>query len=293
MATLKLEARASSRVGAEERLAADPDLGRRYDHRSPFFVDAESQDLVRMVELTRRTDGLRLQPELTFTEEETAQAPLLQLHAHKVMAVGVRDTELNQEHNDAREVRGRPPCGVRLMERFVSSKGKVPARGLVGAGQYGNEYVAGVEAALLLRDAGVDGLELRPVLTAKGEARPDAFQLFTQRLAPPVVREEGVVSRRGDPATDPEAQLLGCLVYTPRAAAAMPSDVVRTCEPFAEWQHPLWVLSARVARLLAQGRVTGFKLTPVLVAGTPLHGEYVRRWRALVDLMSLNPRNAF
>lgn len=290
---MKLEVRVHSRNEAEDRLAADPEVGARYDHRSIVELDADSPDLRRMIELTRDTDGLSLTPIFTFTARETAQAPFVEMRPRKVLATGERDTELNEAHNDGLPLRGSPPGGVRLMERFVSSKGKAPAAAVMGAGEFGNEFVAGVHAAQVFRSASVPGLELRPVFTSRGEPRQDVLHLFTQALAPPVLREEGVVSRRGDPGNDPEAQMLGALVYTPEALAQMPSEVVRTREPFAEWDHPLWLLSARVARLLQQEKVTGVTFVPVLEAGSPVHAEYVRRWRGLVALMAANPRNSF
>ncbi|RYZ00886.1 MAG: hypothetical protein EOO24_16005 [Comamonadaceae bacterium] len=171
---------------------------------------------------------------------------------------------------------------VRLPQRIFLSKA-VQDTTISHVDEWTGEYVAGSQAAQGLRDSGLTGFELRPVLNHKtGEAHDAGHHLVARDLLPAALEDATVFETFDDGPRQPSTpRRYGLLSYAQGALVDSP-DLSRTAEPWAAWRTPPWVLRQRARAWLDASQVRGWKFQPVLEEGTPLHREHAERWDELL-----------
>jgi hypothetical protein len=171
---------------------------------------------------------------------------------------------------------------VRLPQRIYLSKA-VGDSAISHVDEWTGEYVVGNQVAQGLRDSGLTGFELRPVLHHKtGEAPETGHHLVARELLPAAL-EDGTVFETFDegPRQPSTPRRYGFISYAEGALAASP-DLARTAEPWGSWRTPAWIVGQRARAWFERAQVRGWKFQPVLAAGSRLHAEHTQRWEDLL-----------
>lgn len=171
---------------------------------------------------------------------------------------------------------------VRLPQRIYLSKA-VADTAISHVDEWTGEYVLGAQAAQALRESGLTGFELRPVLHHKTGAGHDAGHHLVARELLPAALEDGTVFETFDdgPRQPSIPRRYGWLSYAQGALDPSP-DLARTAEPWGAWRTPVWIVRQRTRGWFDTAQVRGWKFQPVLEEGTRLHAEHTQRWDDLL-----------
>jgi hypothetical protein len=167
---------------------------------------------------------------------------------------------------------------VRLPQRIYLTK--AVAEGAIShVDEWTGEYVLGAQAAQALRESGLTGFELRPVLHHKtGTAHDAGHHLVARELLPAALEDATVFETFDDGPRQPSTpRRYGWLSYAQGALDPSP-DLARTAEPWGAWRTPVWIVRQRARGWFDTAPVRGWKFQPVLEAGSRLHAEHSQRW---------------
>jgi hypothetical protein len=257
-------------------------------------LDADDARLDRLLEITRHTSGLWLNPWMTFTPAELSQAEFLQLDCRgKVIHETPADDTQNRATVDALvfQTTGGRLLPIKLLDRIALTKIKIAPNAIGCATEWTPEFIVPRAVADAFREEGLTGFELRPVLDSKTD-RPhaDFFLLYSTTIMPDAERDGTTIDQR---ATDnPGWRELGILTYD-FAGSEKWRDFNRTAENWSSNDLPLWIVSQRVREVVVRRHFKGWGYRPVLRKDTSLHETYTRMWRVVLDRVSVNPRNHF
>lgn len=174
---------------------------------------------------------------------------------------------------------------VRLPQRIFLSK--AVAEGAIShVDEWTGEYVLGSQVAQALRESGLTGFELRPVLHHKtGEGHEAGHHLVAQALLPAALEDATTFETFDDGPRQPSTpHRYGLLTYAEGALEGSP-DLARTAEPWGSWRTPVWIVRQRARAWFEQQQVRGWKYQPVLAAGSRLHAEHTQRWSDLLGTL--------
>ena len=168
---------------------------------------------------------------------------------------------------------------VRLPQRIYLSKA-VADGALSHVDEWTGEYVLGPQLAQALRQSGLTGFELRPLLHHKtGEAHEGGHHLVARELLPAALEDGTTFETFDDGPRQPSTpRRYGLLSYAEGALAETP-DLARTAEPWGSWRTPAWVVRQQARAWFEAQQVRGWKFQPVLAAGSRLHAEHTQRWQ--------------
>ncbi|MEJ5989292.1 hypothetical protein WG902_04790 [Ramlibacter sp. PS3R-8] len=171
---------------------------------------------------------------------------------------------------------------VRLPQRIYLSKA-VAESAISHVDEWTGEYVLGAQAAQALRDSGLTGFDLRPVLHHKtGSAHDAGHHLVARELLPAALEDATIFETFDDGPRQPSTpRRYGFLSYAQGALQPSP-DLARTAEPWGAWRTPVWIVRQRVRGWFESAQVRGWKFQPVLEEGTAPHGEHTQRWGDLL-----------
>jgi hypothetical protein len=171
---------------------------------------------------------------------------------------------------------------VRLPQRIYLSKA-VAETAISHVDEWTGEYVLGAQAATALRESGLTGFELRPVLHYKTNTPHDAgHHLVARQLLPAALEDDTVFETFDDGPRQPSTpRRYGLLSYAQGALEQSP-DLARTAEPWGAWRTPVWIVRQRARGWFESAQVRGWKFQPVLEAGSRLHAEHTQRWDDLL-----------
>ena len=287
--TLRIAARPDARAA----ILRDPDLARTAERTGMIFeIDANDPLLDRLLDLTRNTSGVSINPVMTFSSAELAQARWFQPECRgKIVKESKQDYAANRARLDAtpfQQAHGRE-LPIKIIDRLTFSKvDNVAANAFACAGDWMAEFLAGAAVAAAFRDASLADYEMRQVVDAKtGAPQADVFHLFTASIMPPAELDATTIQLNTETRSWRE---LGCLSYAPATAAG---DFNRTAENFSNNYMPIWVVSPRVRDCVQDAKLKGWAFRPVLETGTPLHAAYLQTWSGLLARVAVNPRNRF
>jgi hypothetical protein len=147
----------------------------------------------------------------------------------------------------------------------------------------------GKRIAELIVSSGLSGVEAIPVYSVKDqEPLADCFQLFSKNILPPVDPDVSVFETRDSgPKAPGKPRRYGGMAYR-RADLERALDFNRTAEPWGPWDFPSWVVSRKAREFFLKNR-TRARYLPVFESGTALHGEYVEKWKMILDKLAANP----
>ena len=171
---------------------------------------------------------------------------------------------------------------VRLPQRIYLSK--PPADTAIShVDEWTGEYVVGAQAAQALRNSGLTGFELRPVLHYKtNEAHEAGHHLVARELLPAALEDATIFETFDEGPRQPSTpRRYGFLSYAAGALDESP-DLARTAEPWGSWRTPAWIVRQRARSWFEAAQVRGWKFQPVLAAGSRLHAEHTQRWDDLL-----------
>lgn len=234
-----------------------------------------------------RRGGVDLNPWMTFTRAEIENADFLRLRPRKVVEDTDADYERLREHTD-----GLPWIGddqerrCRLPERLCLSKIRLRPNQVAVVGQWTAEYVVPQAVRSIFEDAGLTGVEFRPIChTRTNEVLDGYFHLYCGQLLAP--REVDVATReiRSPHPSEQGREAMGCFCYDATVLDGA-LDFNRTGEADVGFQFPEWVVRARVRRLFEEHRLKGWAFEPVLETGSPLYEEYCELWTSLYRLLA-------
>jgi hypothetical protein len=171
---------------------------------------------------------------------------------------------------------------VRLPQRIYLTKA-VADTAISHVDGWTGEYVLGAQAAQALRESGLTGFELRPVLHFKTGTAHDAGHHLVARELLPAALEDGTVFETFDdgPRQPSTPRRYGLLSYAQGELDASP-DLARTAEPWGAWRTPPWIVRQRARGWFESAQVRGWKFQPVLESGSRLHAEHTQRWSDLL-----------
>jgi hypothetical protein len=174
---------------------------------------------------------------------------------------------------------------VRLPQRIFLSK-PVADGAISHVDERTGDYVLGPQVAQALRDSGLTGFELRPVLHHKtGEAHEAGHHLVARTLLPAALEDATTFETFDDGPRQPSTpRRYGLLTYAEGALEDSP-DLARTAEPWGSWRTPVWIVRQRARAWFEQQQVRGWKFQPVLAAGSRLHAEHTQRWSDLLGTL--------
>jgi hypothetical protein len=280
---------------ARAALARDPALAAALDSSAVVIeLHADDPRFHRLLELTRHTTGAWLNPVMTFSAAEMAQARFFQLECRGKI---VRETRTDNDVNRARiEELGFHRAGERalpitLIDRVALSKIALAPNAVGCATDWMSEFVVPRGVMDVFAREGLTGAEGHPVIDAKTrQPHADFFLLYAASIMPDAQRDLTTIDQR---ATDTGGwRELGCLTYALTGREEL-FDFNRTAEDWSNNHLPLWVVSARVREVFQANRLKGWAFRPVLETGTPLHNTYLEAWTALFERIAINPHNRF
>jgi hypothetical protein len=286
--------RVAAREDARAAILRDRELARTCDLTRPVIeLDAADPGFDRILEQTKGTSGLWLNPIMAFTAKEMTQPRYFQLEGRKLVREIGPDYDLNRARLNAtpfRKVDGRP-LRIKLIDRIALSR--IPlAPNMVGlASDWMAEFVLGRAFARTLEREGFSGYSLRPVFNPKtGQDHADYFQLYSESILPAAELDATTISLAADIPEEGGWRELGCLTYDVSDGHTF-ADVNRTAENWSNSFIPFWVVSQRVRAACLRDKLKGWAFRPVLEKGTPLHREYLETWASLLARVAVNPRN--
>jgi hypothetical protein len=275
------------RIGADEALAKalgakpNPAVGFLF----PRFFDAAGPVLPRLLALA---DG---EP-VSFLRDVHCAAAELQACSHfeAVCRSTIGQTRADSKatmaayHQDTLHPTA-SRWAVRLPQRIFLSK-PVAEGAISHVDEWTGEYVLGPQVAQALRDSGLTGFELRPVLHHKtGEAHEAGHHLVARTLLPAALEDATTFESFDDGPRQPSTpRRYGLLTYAEGALEDSP-DLARTAEPWGSWRTPVWIVRQRARAWFEQQQVRGWKFQPVLAAGSRLHAEHTQRWSDLLGTL--------
>jgi hypothetical protein len=275
------------RIGADEALAKalgakpNPAVGFLF----PRFFDAAGPVLPRLLALA---DG---EP-VSFLRDMQCGAAELQACSHfeAVCRSTIGQTRADSKatmaayHQDTLHPTA-SRWAVRLPQRIFLSK-PVADGAISHVDEWTGEYVLGPQVAQALRDSGLTGFELRPVLHHKtGEAHEAGHHLVARTLLPAALEDATTFETFDDGPRQPSTpRRYGLLTYAEGALEDSP-DLARTAEPWGSWRTPVWIVRQRARAWFEQQQVRGWKFQPVLAAGSRLHAEHTQRWSDLLGAL--------
>jgi hypothetical protein len=275
------------RIGADEALAKalgakpNPAVGFLF----PRFFDAAGPVLPRLLALA---DG---EP-VSFLRDVHCAAAELQACSHfeAVCRSTIGQTRADSKatmaayHQDTLHPTA-SRWAVRLPQRIFLSK-PVAEGAISHVDEWTGEYVLGPQVAQALRDSGLTGFELRPVLHHKtGEAHEAGHHLVARTLLPAALEDATTFETFDDGPRQPSTpRRYGLLTYAEGALEDSP-DLARTAEPWGSWRTPVWIVRQRARAWFEQQQVRGWKFQPVLAAGSRLHAEHTQRWSDLLGTL--------
>lgn len=253
-------------------------------------LDSQSERLPPFLDATKNTSGSWFNPIMQFTKKELDGATRFQLQCRKTLAESMSDMEWNERHVASLQLSTTSAgADIYLPERIAISKvAALKSNMVAGIGQSLQEFVVHADVGLALSAEGFSGFSLRPVIHGKTEIEhSDVRQLYSDVIMPPVK-----LDRTTPPADGGGVRHLGCLVYENLGQLDL-TDFSRTAEDWAAGNMPIWLVSARVREFFMQRKLKGWAFKPVLEKDGEMHQEYQRRWDALFEQVSVNPRNFF
>ncbi len=257
-------------------------------------LDADDPRLHQLLEITRDTKGLWLNPGMTFTTAEVAQARFLQLDCRsKIVNETAADSSYNRAAVDGADFHstGGRVLPIKLVDRLALTKIAIAPNAIGCATHWTPEFVVPRGVADAFREEGLTGFELRPVFNSKTkQPHPDFFLLYSASIMPDAERDATTIDQRGT--DNPGWRELGALTYDFTGSDTC-CDFNRTAENWSNSHLPLWIVSQRVREAMVRRGLKGWGYRPVLEKGTPLHETYTRMWRDILDRVSVNPRNIF
>ncbi|MDB5750696.1 MAG: hypothetical protein JWP65_1117 [Ramlibacter sp.] len=272
------------------RLAADAALAKALGAKPnaavgylfPKFFDGSGAVLPRLLQLTEG-EPVSFLRELQCSPAELEAASHLEAVCRSTIGQSRADSKATMAayHQDSlHPTASRWP--VRLPQRIYLSKPVADAT-ISHVDEWTGEYVVGSQAAQGLRDSGLTGFELRPVLHARtGEAHAAGHHLVTRELLPAALEDATTFETFDDGPRQPSTpRRYGLLSYARGALEASP-DLARTAEPWGAWRTPVWIVRQRARAWLDAAQVRGWKFQPVLDQDGPLHGEHSQRWEELL-----------
>jgi len=273
------------------RVAADPVLAKALGAKPnpgigflfPKFFDAGGPVLPRLLELAEG-ESLSFMREVQCTPAEFDASSHFEAICRSTVGQSRADSKATMAayHQDSLHATA-SRWQVRLPQRIFLSK-PVAGSAISHVDQWTGEYVLGAQAAQALRNSGLSGFELRPVLHHKAEAPPEpAEHLVARELLPAALEDRTTFETFDDGPRQPSTpRRYGLLTYPQGALAATP-DLARTAEPWGAWRTPVWVVSQRTRRWFEDAQVRGWKFQPVLQADSRLHREHSQRWDEVLE----------
>ena len=276
--------------GLARRLAADEALAKALGakpnpaigHVFPRFFDAASPVLGKLLELAEGEP-------VSFLRDVQCSAAELESASH---VEAVTRSSVPQSRADSKATMAayhmdslHPTSSrwsVRLPQRIYLTKA-VADTAISHVDEWTGEYVLGAQAAQALRESGLTGFELRPVLHHKTGTAHDAGHHLVARELLPAALEDGTVFETFDdgPRQPSTPRRYGLLSYAQGGLDASP-DLARTAEPWGAWRTPPWIVRQRARGWFESAQVRGWKFQPVLESGSKLHAEHTQRWSDLL-----------
>lgn len=292
---MKIELRVVPTPAARDALSRDALITAEVDlDQIAFVLDAESEPALRLLEITRASAGSMFFPVLSFDAEELAGVALLQPQCRKVARETDRDYRLNNERLKAmRPIHVGADFETRLLDRICLGRQAVGPRTIARLAEWTIEYVAAAGVVDAFLEAGLTGLDTRPVFDSRTNApHAGCRQLYATNLMPPLVRDGSLRRQTAEKGPEVSFAQLGCLVY-PAGTRIGLRDFNRTAEPFTWFGSPDWVLTRRVLEAYERSGMKGWAFLPVLEQGTPLQREFSTRFERVRARIASNPRNLF
>ena len=271
----------------------DSDLVRACDVSGPVIeVDANDPCFDRILEATKGTSGVWLNPIMKFTPKEMAQARYFQPEGRKLVRETGPDYDLNI--NNLRSSAFRQSDGralrIKLIDRIALSRIALPPDAIGLASDWMAEFIVGRDVARRLDQEGLSGYELRPVFNPKtGHDHADYFHLYSESIMPAAQLDRTTITVAADIPEEGGYRELGCLTYATGEDQKV-ADFNRTVENWSNNFIPLWVVSARVRDAFQRHKLKGWAFRPVR-DGDAAASHISETWSSLLARMASNPRN--
>jgi len=272
--------------GVAQRLAADEALARALGAKAnpavgflfPRFFDASGPVLPRLLELAGG-EPVSFLREVQCSAAELGACTHFEAVCRSTIAQTRADSKATMAayHSDTLHPTS-SRWSVRLPQKIYLSKA-VAGSAISHVDDWTGEYVLGTQAALALRDSGLTGFELRPVLHHETGAGHEAgHHLVARELLPAALEDVTTFETFDDGPRQPSTpRRYGLLSYGEGALEPSP-DLARTAEPWGAWRTPVWIVRQRARAWFEAAQVRGWKFQPVLEEGSRLHAEHTRRW---------------
>ena len=190
---------------------------------------------------------------------------------------------------------------IRIATTFSYSKHDVNPRDMFGLA-WADEYAIGLDVESAFTSSHLSGFRASPVLgKGRGVTNPSCYHLISDNYTLPCVREATVWDRQSyrqrhgrrwaETGTRYIEKGLVCLPR--RAFSKGTADFYRSSDPLAPNNGAGWVVSRRVVETVARHKLLGWWFAPVLVEGSVLFEEYLRRMNRIESWISMHPYNDF
>ncbi len=256
-------------------------------HELFFDSDWPNERLDEFLRIAARSGVIDLNPWMTFTRADLEDAKFFRLRPRKVVEDTAADYNRLRDHTNGLPWSGDDPYHrCRLPQRLWLSKIRLPPNQVAVVGQWTAEYVVPQAVRRIFEDAGLSGVEFRPIThTRTGASHDGFFHLYGGRFLGP--RTADIATREiysPDPA-ERGREALGCFCYDANALVGA-LDFNRTAEADVGFEFPEWVVSPRVRQLFEARLLKGWAFEPVLSTGSRRHRDYEALWASLYRLLA-------
>lgn len=228
-----------------------------------------------------------LNPWMTFTAADVSAADFLRPRPRKVVADTTADFErMRSEFDELPWVGSDPKRRFRLPTRLSLSKISLRPNQVGAVGQWTAEYVVPSLVRNLIEDAGLSGIEFRPVYhTRTGRPYDHYFHLYSgHTLGDRIldIASPEIPSSRDD---EQGYDAMGCYCYDGETLAQA-QDFNRSGERNVSFEFPDWIVRAPVRQLFAEHGLKGWAFEPVLLRGSPAGETYNDLWSSFYELLA-------
>ncbi len=190
---------------------------------------------------------------------------------------------------------------IRIATTFSYSKHDVNPRDMFGVA-WADEYAIGLDVESAFTSSHLSGFRAGPVL-GKGRCvtNPSCYHLVSDNYTLPCVREATVWDRQsyrqrhGSRWTETGTRYVekGLVCLPRRAFSKETADFYRSSDPLAPNNGAGWLVSRRVVETVARHKLLGWWFGPVLIEGSLVFEEYLRRMNRIESWISMHPYNDF
>lgn len=262
---------------------------KNFDER--FFIDTDTSDFGKLLELTKNTSGFQFQSGgVEFEENETKGIRLYRPRPRKVLPES--SSAYNKNRAYIEKIPLRPTTGefkIRLIDRLLLNKISLSKDSLGSLDLY-DEYIITDDIKEIFQQDQLKGIDFLPVYKINGKDAHEGFYLLYGEKTLPEATINKVFNYKIDDGLY-YFKIKGPFSYDYKKIDFQ-SDFYRTAEPIGSEYTPCWIVSEKVKQCYEGYKLKGlWEFRPVLDTNSELYSKYIEEWDKILEKIAINPNN--